>query len=126
MKFTWEPKDIVSGRIVCKPKADDGTFKPDGWTAKWTYKIGWLAAGNPEKDYYPIQGNTRKEREEYLETHRADYCGLAMTDGMVTRAMTKKEFAAWLNDEGMIPMPHAWFVDTIEYLRGINERGNGW
>ena len=52
MKFTWEPKDIVSGRIVCKPKADDGTFKPDGWTAKWTYKIGWLAAGNPEKDYY--------------------------------------------------------------------------
>lgn len=124
MKFTWEPSDIECGRIVCKPHTGDEQFKPNGWTAKWTYKLGWLAAGNPAREYHPIKGNNREERETYIQQHRADYCAIAMTDGMITSPKTQVEMAQWLNDEGMIPMPHEWFVKTVEYLRHINERGN--
>jgi hypothetical protein len=120
MKFTWEPKDIICGRIVCKPNLVDDEFTPCGWTAKWTYKMGWLAAGNPQKEYYPIKGDSRKEREEYIEKHRADYCAIAMTDGMITSPRTKKEMADWLNSENMIPMPQEWFLETISYLRHLN------
>lgn len=133
MKFTWEPSDISCGRIICKSTYGDcdkatsfiRDFKPCGWTAKWTYKIGWLAGGNPQKEYLPIQGKTRKEMEKYVEENRADYCVIAMTDGMITNPRTQKEMAHWLTKEKMIPMPHEWFLKTVEYLRHLNEHGNG-
>lgn len=127
MKFIWEAKDISCGRIVCKPthqfsdrkNAVERGFKPDGWTSKWTFKIGWLAGGNPaQEDYYELP---REEREG----KRKDYCLMCMTDGMISVPHTKQEIADWLNTEEMIPMPHDWFVATVDYLRTINERGNG-
>ena len=125
MKLTWEAKDIECGRIVCKPNPNDGEFTPCGWTAKHTYKIGWLAGGNPTREYNSIKG-TRKEREEHAEKTRADYCLVCMTDGMIGNGKTKREMAEFLNEYGLIPMPHDWFVKTVEYLRTINERGNTW
>ena len=94
MKYTWQPEDIMCGRIVCRPEHEfsdrksiiERQFKPSSWTANWTYKIGWLAGGNPQREYHPIKGNTGKEREEYVEKHRADYCAIAMTDGMITNS----------------------------------------
>jgi len=55
MKMIWEANDIECGRFVCKPTHQfsdrksilERQFEPDGWTSKWTHKIGWLAAGNP-------------------------------------------------------------------------------
>jgi len=122
MKFTWQPDDISSGRIVCRPEHQfsdrkniiERGFKPDGWTAKWTYKIGWLAGGNLTRPYL------------YTEPeNRADFCLICMTDGMILEPMTTKEMASWLNKNKMMPMPHEWFVATVEFLKTINERGNG-
>ena len=46
MKTIWEPEDVVVGRIVCKPlQKGERAFKPSGWTAKWTYKVGFVGGG---------------------------------------------------------------------------------
>ena len=127
MKFVWEPKDIVCGRIVCKGTHQfserknpvERGFKPDGWTAKWTFKIGWLAGGNAqvEPDY---------TNHETIEATRCDYCLISMSDGRIGNPKTKQEMADWLNSEEMIPMSYEWLVPTMEFLREVGERGNGW
>jgi hypothetical protein len=100
MKFTWEEHDIIAGRTVCKPSANstkkllERTFTPDGWTAKWTQKIG----------YNPALGAKK-------------YVLIAITDGMITKPRTAKELAAALNEDGLIPMPHSWLIKTLDYLK---------
>jgi hypothetical protein len=49
-----------------------------------------------------------------------------MTDGLIGSPHTKQEMADFLNEHEYIPMPHEWFVATVEYLRHLNEHGNGW
>jgi hypothetical protein len=104
MKFTWESSDIIAGRIVCKPnpntakKVLERSFTPDGWTAKWTHKIG----------YNPALGSKK-------------YILISMTDGMISKPRTAEEMAAALNEDGMIPMPHAWLIKTLDYLEGSYE-----
>jgi hypothetical protein len=79
MKFTWEAKDMVCGRIICKPthqfsdrkRPSEQGFKPCGWTAKHTYKLGWLAGGNPlQKEDYKLEREARAAA-------RKDYCLIA-------------------------------------------------
>ena len=119
MKFTWEASDIVCGRIICKPNPRKGLFTPCGWTAKHTYKIGWLAGGNP------MQVVDFKLKIEDRIKVRQDYCLIAMTDGMIGNPHTKQELADQLNTYELSPMPHEWFLATVDYLRDLNERGNG-
>ena len=101
MKYIWEEHDIIAGRIVCKPNPNEAkrllerTFTPDGWTAKWTQKIG----------FNPACGAKR-------------YILISMTDGMISKPHTAKELAAILNNEGLIPMPHAWLIKTMNHLEG--------
>jgi hypothetical protein len=94
VKYIWEEKDIenMTGRMVCKPSAKD-FFKPDGWTAKWTFQIGY-ANGTGEK-----------------------LCLISITDGMISQIYTPKELAALLNKDEMIPMPYSWHLATLEFLR---------
>lgn len=104
MKFTWEEHDIIAGRIVCKPSANakkkllERSFTPDGWSAKWTHKIGFNPALNSKK-----------------------YVLIAMTDGMISKPYTAKELVAHLNEDGLIPMPHAWLIKTMDYLKDCYE-----
>lgn len=116
MKFTWENSDIICGRYICKsehanserPKAKDRTFHGNSFTASVTYKIGYLAAGNP---LFPdTSGDARK-----------DFVLIAITDGMIGLPMTKRELVDDLNERQMIPMPHDWLVKTIEHLRDAYE-----
>jgi len=62
MEYIWTEKDVICGRIVCKVPHDN--FKVDGWTAKWTFKIGFDATKKPAEGRYLL---------------------LAMTDGMVCK-----------------------------------------
>ncbi len=95
MQYIWEEKDIICGRIACKPTADGKPFKADGWTAKWTLKIGFRP-DLPSDEHY---------------------CLTAMTDGMNIPVGSAKAMAERFNNDKMIPMPHAWLLQTIEFLR---------
>lgn len=107
MKFTWQPEDIICGRIVCKAEHATSNrknrleriFEPDGWTAKWTHKIGYSFSGKEGDKFHLI----------------------AMTDGLVGSIKTAEEMAKHLNSEGMIPMPHFWLIKTMEFLRDAYE-----
>ena len=120
MKFIWTPEDIICGRIVCKKPYESGMDK--GWYAKHTYKIGWLAGGNSEKDYTIPKGLNSEQREEYLNNNRADYCLIAMTDGMIGLPKTKIEIVTWLNAGEMRPAPHSHVMEIMEYLRNCYEK----
>lgn len=110
MKIIWTADDIICGRIICKAEHEfsnrknilERQFKPNGWTSKWTYKIGYSFGG--------------KEKEKF---HL-----LSMTDGLVGSIKTAEEMAKYLNKEKMIPMPYKWLMATMEYLRELNESGN--
>lgn len=95
MKTTWEPDDVIPGRIVCKPlQKGERSFKPSGWTAKWTFKIGFVNGGGADSNVL-----------------------VCLSDGMVGHAHTAADLAATLNKEGLILMPHAWLIDTMRFLR---------
>ena len=95
MKYVWEEKDIIGGRFVCKPHEvptkGKKEWEPDGWTAKWTFKIGYTV--NPS-------GMTT----------------ISVVDGSTTKACTKAVMAERLNRDGLIPMPYSWLIKTMEYL----------
>lgn len=98
-KTHWEAEDIRAGMIVCRAHRGKEKWKPDGWTAKWTHKIGFVPCDKGS------EGN-------------GHYCQIAMTDGMVyCRGKTKGEMAALLNKEDMILMPYSWWLQTVRYLR---------
>ena len=100
MKYHWEEKDVVCGRIICKPLAKGQTvFKADGWTAKWTLKIGY----NP------------------AHSSKQQYCLISMTDGFVGACQSKATLVKYLNREQMRPMPHDWWLKTVEFLRDCYE-----
>ena len=107
MKYIWEEKDIIAGRIVCKPNPNTATkvlersFTPDGWTAKWTFKIG----------YNPALGSKK-------------YVFISMTDGMISKPKTVKEMVDSLNEDGLIPMPHTWLIKTFNFMEGSYEGNN--
>ncbi len=98
MKHVWSADDIIVGRIVCKPR-DKKTTKACGWSAKWTLKIGYLPSNDSGSNYVTI----------------------AMTDGMVCGPHSAKEMADMFNKDEMIPMPHKWLQETIDYLRDMFE-----
>ncbi len=108
MKFIWTAEDIKPGRIVCKPAyfhfGDQcgEAWKPTGGTAKWTQKIGYVRGGQCRDD-------------------TAVYVLIALTDGMVGTAYTKADIAAQLNADDMMPMPHKWLIETINWLRDCYE-----
>lgn len=124
MKYTWTPQDITAGRVVCKnwtPKnALDSFPAKDGWRQKHFYKIGWLAGGNPQREYHPIpKGLTNPERRKHLEENRADWCLIAMTDGMIGNPKTQKELCDLLNDYELIPCKKEWFVAMISEMNSF-------
>lgn len=103
-QHVWSAEDITAGMIVCRAHRGRGKWKPDGWTAEWTHKIGFVigdATFNP----------TSSEGSNH-------YCQIAMTDGMVCRReRTKKQMAELLTKEDMIPMPYSWWLATVRFLR---------
>lgn len=95
MKTIWEPSDIVCGRIVCKPlQKGERVFEPNGWTAKWTFKIGFVGGGGED-----------------------NYVMVCMCDGMVSRPRSKEQLAQEFNRDGLILMPHGWLIETMNFLR---------
>ena len=69
MKYIWEEKDIRHGKMVCKPMGEDKErFVPNGWTAKWTFQIGWIGSGD-------------------------NSCLVCITDGMVGQTQSRQELA---------------------------------
>lgn len=123
MKITWTPEDIQPGRVVCKNWTPENALVPfpakDGWRQKHCYKIGWLAGGNPEREYYPIKGQTTSERRKYIEENRADWCLIAMTDGMIGNPKTKQEICDLLNEMDMIPCRKEWFLAMMEDMESF-------
>ena len=99
MKYTWEEKDIICGRIVCKDPSYQGnsTFDPNGSALKWTMKLGY--------GFYPDGQN---------------FCMLSLTDGLIYKlGRTAKEVADYLNKCELIPMPHEWFMQAMNELRDV-------
>jgi hypothetical protein len=106
-KYVWSPEDVQSGMIVCRAHRGRGKWKPDGWTAKWTHKIGFVSG----------DGETTKDpaTNRYVTSH---YCQIAMSDGMVYhREKSREQMAADLTSEDMIPMPYSWWLQMVRYLR---------
>lgn len=106
--FHWTPEDVSAGMIVCRAHRNArDKWQPNGWTAKWTYKIGFV----------PGDGRVT------LDSNRShigapSYCMIAMTDGMVcSRKMSKADMAALLTKDDMIPMPWSWWLRMTRYLR---------
>lgn len=99
MKFVWSEKDIICGRIVCKAETKDSLWKPDGWTAKWTFKIGFDPSKSSDKSV----------------------CLICMADGMISSPQSRAELAGYLNSNELIPMPYQWLQKTIEFLRDAYE-----
>ena len=105
--YNWTVDDIVCGRIVCKTK-NASPFIADGWTAKWTFKIGWN----------PSDSNLTKG-----ESYDPQYCLICLTDGMVCPCKkNKQEIADWLNKNIMIPMPKDWIMATMKYLLPLYDK----
>lgn len=107
-RFNWTPDDVHSGMIVCRAHRGSDKWKPDGWTAKWTYKIGFV----------PGDGRVTRDPNmpgRYLPVPQ--YCQIAMTDGMVCcRKMSKADMAKRLTEDDMIPMPWSWWLRMVRYL----------
>lgn len=100
MKYTWTEEDIVCGKIVCKPR---NIKNPDlGWHSKWTYKIGYV-----------------KGSSTFNKKYGSGVVIIALSDGMVSGPMTQEEMAKYLTMENMMPMPHAWLLEVIDYLRDV-------
>jgi hypothetical protein len=98
-KYVWSKEDVQAGMIVCRAHRINGKWKPEGWCAKWTHKIGFAPGDNKGK----------------LGAH---YCQIAMTDGMVyARGLTKEQMAEKLTETDMIPMPWSWWLKLTRYLR---------
>jgi len=110
MHITWEAKDIIPGRMICKQFKKP--LSPGGWEAKWTLKIGFHI-NHPNA---PLLKN--EETGEYLQNN---LCLISMSDGMITKPMSAEDLAAQLNKDEMIPMPHDWLIAIINFLRGIHE-----
>ena len=97
-QFIWDATDIEAGLIVCSAHRRKTKWKPDGGTAKWTHKIGF------------VPGNNRK-------VPGGHYCHIAMTDGMVYwQGMTKERMAEEMTKSDMIPMPYGWWMQMARYL----------
>ena len=104
MKYVWEEKDVVCGRIVCRvPQSSE----MNGNQAKHTYKIGWHVGG-----HVPISW-----RDSSGKYHTDHFCTIAMTDGMVNGPKSKVAMVKWLNDNDMIPAPHEFVVRVMDYLK---------
>lgn len=107
MKYIWEEKDIVCGRFVCKP-ATESRIKNPGWHAKWTMKIRYVGASSA------FQARTKDEDASGVVI-------IAMTDGMVSQAMSKAQMVDYFNSQSLIPAPHEWMLELAEYLRDTYE-----
>ena len=99
MKYTWEEKDIICGRVVCKDPSYQGdtTFEPTGNALKWTMKIGYVFLGGEKGQ---------------------NFCLISMTDGLTSNYVkTEAEMADYLNKAQLMPMPHPWFLEAMDALR---------
>lgn len=100
MKFTWTEDDIVCGRVVCKTYTKELPFTPNGNSAKWTHKIGWISSVSSKNNLVLI----------------------ALTDGMVCGTYTAPELISRLNDCEYQPMPWKWHVQIVEWLEDSYDR----
>lgn len=97
MKYVWSQEDIIPGRIVCKPPSHQGNkdFIPCANSAKWTYKIGYCGGAEANEKYVLI----------------------CMADGSIRKGTSKENIATELNVDGLMPMPHPWFIKQMEWQR---------
>ena len=105
MKYVWEEKDAVCGRIVCREPMSPVM---NGNQAKHTYKIGWHTG-----DHVPMPWK-EPGSDRYHTDH---FCLIAMTDGMVSSPISKKDLVKRLNEEQMIPATHKFVINVMDYLR---------
>ncbi len=105
MKYIWEPDDIECGLILCKSHtAQRQTL--DGWDAKHTYMIGYLA-GEPSGARLDINGKERK---------RDNFILIALCDGMTTGIKTRDDICRWATESEMMKMPKEKFKQIITIL----------
>ena len=76
-------------------KRVDGDYDPsNGWQAKWTYKVCWVAS---------------------WKTVRL----VAMTDGMVTRERTPDDLEQWIEQYDMVQMTQSEMMDFMREMGGF-------
>jgi hypothetical protein len=90
--YKWTISDITAGRLVCKAPGESGAA--DGWFAKWSYKIGWIAGG--VSDMYVL---------------------INMNDGMVHSEKTRQDVLRWLRSEKMVPMREDWWQEVCGWMK---------
>ena len=96
MKIIWEPEDIESGIIVCKPPGEN---KLDGWFCKWTLKVCYEVG--------------RSTRDEFRLT-------AIISDGPIAGTHSAEELAAYFTKEGLVPIRKEWLVEAIGWARLTN------
>jgi hypothetical protein len=105
-QFIWQPEHISAGMVVCRAHRGSYRWEPDGWTAKWTYKIGFISGSTVKMIKHP--------NGEY---EMSNLVLVALTDGMVQgKGFTHKEMAEYLNSYDMIPMSAAKYRQMNKYL----------
>jgi len=107
MKYIWEEKDIICGRIFCKDKTLERKGEFTGWDAKHTKKIGFVGGSS-----------TYSPRNKISGLPVSGVAIIAMTDGMVGAAMNKVEMINYLNTNNYVPMPHDIFLKVMDTLKG--------
>lgn len=90
MKYIWEEEDIKCGRFVYRKGGNYST----------AYKIGFASWVK----------NGKKKGEGH-------YVLIAITDGMVTMPVTKKEMVKSFNETNKAPLPFEKLNEFITHLR---------
>jgi hypothetical protein len=110
MKYTWEAKDLNCGAIACREETVEAIFQGrraiDGWDAKWTYQIGWMAT----------QASSHSLRVPGKKRERDLYVLISAADGMVGKVKTTKELLEFLNNETQRMVPA-----TLEATKAVYE-----
>lgn len=89
--YKWALEDITAGRLVCKAPGVAGAA--DGWFAKWSYKIGWMAGGASGM-----------------------YVLVCMSDGTVHSEKSREDMLKWLRSEKMVPMREDWWLEVCKWM----------
>jgi len=92
MKMTWEPKDLLEGRIVVKNR--DILNNPiNGWISKHTYKLGYTFKSQDSKRWIAM----------------AIAC-----DGMIVGPFSNQEMVDFMNNSDYRPATMEEFIEIVK------------
>lgn len=102
----WGKEDFTGGTIVCRIETLKRE-KVDGWDAKWSYQIGWMAGG--------------KSRISKTSKNRDYFVLISLADGMVGNPKNRDEIMSFLNDNNMAPMSKEAGEKVFEFVRDCHK-----